>query len=395
MPTIRTVALTFSAGCASLLAQDVSYKADDAVCVDAAGRIQLKRDVLGDCGLLEGRKYDGKTFDEQDAWQGTNFLRCGMSGASFAKKRMDGVVLQDSSCDGLDLTNATLRRVRCANGSFQGLLCGDADLQYTWFECAPHGFGLREEQMQDARLNLQSSVFSKCAMRGVHFAACDLAGAEFDLLQGKIEQRQQPECTPDGKPIIGADGKPLTRVVDVPPVTFARCTLQGASFENAVLPGGHFVLSELRETKFEHANVNGAHFVMCQLLGVRLQGASMQGTVWTDCDLTHVSFRGAILDRSKWSDIRAAVGTCFDDVSLVGADFRGVNLAKASLKKANLHSGDIRQADLQGADLRGADLREVKFDDAKLQGATFDDATKLPFSAAEAVQRGMTRAQGG
>ncbi|RZA07148.1 MAG: pentapeptide repeat-containing protein [Proteobacteria bacterium] len=80
------------------------------------------------------------------------------------------------------------------------------------------------------------------------------------------------------------------------------------------------------------------------------------------------------------------------------ADFRGSYFERASLRGADLRAShfaftNIIQSDLTGADLRDADLTSARILLTKLEGALFNENTKLPFSEAEAIARGMKRAK--
>lgn len=95
------------------------------------------------------------------------------------------------------------------------------------------------------------------------------------------------------------------------------------------------------------------------------------------------------------------------EADLKGADLHGADLYRSQLGGADLRYADLRNASIAGAylyktDLRGADLRGAKFAQelkgalkkTRLDGALFDASTVLPFSAEEAVSRGMVRADG-
>ncbi len=96
------------------------------------------------------------------------------------------------------------------------------------------------------------------------------------------------------------------------------------------------------------------------------------------------------------------------EADLQGADLQGANLFRCQLGRADLRNADLRNANVAGAylfktDLRGADLRGAKFAQAfkgaelkqtRLEGARFDRSTVLPFSADEAVRRGMVLVEG-
>lgn len=74
---------------------------------------------------------------------------------------------------------------------------------------------------------------------------------------------------------------------------------------------------------------------------------------------------------------------------LWGADLKKAELARAKLDGANLPRADLSGADLSGASLKGAILMMTKLSGANLEGAIFNERTVLPFSRAEAIQRGM------
>lgn len=96
------------------------------------------------------------------------------------------------------------------------------------------------------------------------------------------------------------------------------------------------------------------------------------------------------------------------EADMKGADLSGADLFRCQLSRANLQGANLQNANLAGAylfkaDLRGADLRGAKFATAlkgaelkttRLEGATFDENTELPFSIAEALNRGMVQVGG-
>lgn len=96
------------------------------------------------------------------------------------------------------------------------------------------------------------------------------------------------------------------------------------------------------------------------------------------------------------------------EANMEKADLQGADLYRCQLGHANLRDADLRNANLSGAylfktDLRGADLRGAKFaqslkgaelNKTLLAGAQFDETTQLPFSTAEAVNRGMVQVGG-
>ncbi len=95
------------------------------------------------------------------------------------------------------------------------------------------------------------------------------------------------------------------------------------------------------------------------------------------------------------------------EANLQNADLQGADFYRCQLGRADLRNADLRNATLVGAylfktDLRGADLRGVKFasnlkgaelNKTLLTGALFDETTELPFSIAEAVNRGMVQVE--
>src|SRR5687767_1363690 len=94
------------------------------------------------------------------------------------------------------------------------------------------------------------------------------------------------------------------------------------------------------------------------------------------------------------------------EAQMTGADLQGADLYRAQLGRANLRGADLRNANVAGAylhkaDLSGADLRGAKFavglkgaelKTVRFEGAIFDASTVLPFSADEAIKRGMVMA---
>ena len=96
------------------------------------------------------------------------------------------------------------------------------------------------------------------------------------------------------------------------------------------------------------------------------------------------------------------------EANLQNADLNGADLYRCQLGRADLRNANLRNANLAGAylfktDLRGADLRGAKFAQSLkgaelkktlLTGALFDETTELPFSTAEALNRGMVQVGG-
>jgi len=81
--------------------------------------------------------------------------------------------------------------------------------------------------------------------------------------------------------------------------------------------------------------------------------------------------------------------TYLSGMKLEKADFSNANLFRANLRNANLKGAKLVRVDLTAADLRGADLTQANLTGAFLDRALFNRETKLPFSKAEALKRGM------
>ncbi len=86
------------------------------------------------------------------------------------------------------------------------------------------------------------------------------------------------------------------------------------------------------------------------------------------------------------------------NADLKGADFYRCQLGRADLRNAKLEGAYLFKTDLRGADLRGAkfsqNLKGAELARTLLVGAMFDDTTALPFSTAEALNRGMVQVGG-
>lgn len=85
-------------------------------------------------------------------------------------------------------------------------------------------------------------------------------------------------------------------------------------------------------------------------------------------DLKHMDLQGVVFSHSQ------CVGVCFDGADLSCADLNNCDVSNASFRLANL---------------QGANLAEIKYENTNFEGAIFDGLTCLPFTALEALYRGM------
>lgn len=143
------------------------------------------------------------------------------------------------------------------------------------------------------------------------------------------------------------------------------------------------------------------------------QGKDFRDKSFEDNDCISCNFKYANFTRAKilrgqcyacqFKEIQAESGefknwivtkSVFTKAVLKSANLAGLRGSQAVFKEADLQSANLWGADLRGADLRGsnlqsADLRHSLTQNALLSGALFNDDTRLPFSKAEAIQRGM------
>jgi hypothetical protein len=114
--------------------------------------------------------------------------------------------------------------------------------------------------------------------------------------------------------------------------------------------------------------------VNSSLTGVNLTSAELIGSIFAYSRLTRVHFDRASMFRAN-----------FEHTQIERASFREVDLREASFVGA-----EIERADFRGSDLRGTSFEQARMsDDSRLRGALFDRTTRLPFSRAHALSKGM------
>ena len=128
-------------------------------------------------------------------------------------------------------------------------------------------------------------------------------------------------------------------------VRFARTSLVGACFDDAVLDGCYLNCAMANSTRW-----NSAQLTMCQLIGCDLSDALLSYAVFTDCEL-----RGADLSALRRPDFDGLAGAIFVRCDLRDTQWAGRRLENVVFFECKLH-GARGRPDLEGVTLVKPDL---------------------------------------
>ncbi|WP_248910560.1 pentapeptide repeat-containing protein [Halocatena marina] len=135
-------------------------------------------------------------------------------------------------------------------------------------------------------------------------------------------------------------------------LSFADCTLNGATFDNSVLRKVDFISATLRLANFTTAHLRWTDFTDATLIGADFTNATPIGGNFTNTDL-------------RWSDFR--------DADLATANFADADCLATNLSNTNVREANFRHATLQHAVLTRADCRGTTFTSALLYETVFSD----------------------
>ena len=171
-------------------------------------------------------------------------------------------------------------------------------------------------------------------------------------------------------------------------MSFARCSMQGISFERAQLAEVNFFSTNATNADFSDADLNHAQlndfigddacFAGADLSGSIGEDASFEDADFTLANLANVHFRGCNLCRANLSgaDLRRArlVDCALMGARLDDADFTQADLTGAELYQLKLAVADFRQACFRDAEMSCCDLEEMELPDAVFESACLENA---------------------
>lgn len=173
------------------------------------------------------------------------------------------------------------------------------------------------------------------------------------------------------------------------------CHKQGAPGYNPKHWGqcGNLVSSKLINEKHSESQITGSNLDSSYIYVSRYQRG----------DWSHVLLRRAILFQSTWENVSADFinlhgshikGSQFKNVSMknliaLGSRFTQTKFINCDLQNANFWGANLQEVDFEDSDLRGADLRNTFLLFTRFVGAKINNKTRLPFSAEEALKKGM------
>lgn len=165
----------------------------------------------------------------------------------------------------------------------------------------------------------------------------------------------------------------------------------GSEYQTADFSGSYFVDSDFTSARMENADLSRILIRRSKFTGSSMARISLKGAM-----VTQASFSGADLSASQFAESSLSQSH-FDDCGLKGANFKAALLTQIDFSKANLAGANFADSSLTGVNFRGADLRGSDFTGALLandiiwERAQYDSATRLPFPADEAREKGMIK----
>lgn len=106
---------------------------------------------------------------------------------------------------------------------------------------------------------------------------------------------------------------------------------------------------------------------------VMFHRAEVGHTKMSDCDFDQGDFSGAMLGNAE-------IENCI---------FRQTVFQNADFRNAKIKTSEFLEVDFSYSNLRGVDLSRSILGNSILSGSLFNSKTRLPFSHAEAIKRGM------
>lgn len=302
---------------------------------DASAPVRVDLDQIRTQGASH-RNFTGADFSGADlsglTFQGSVLARCNFTNTS----------LIGTNLSGTDLGNADLTGANLSSASLVGAdLTGAVTVGTIWRHSKLGGAVL-------SRLDLQGADFTHCVGEHVDFAGAQLRGANFTganlpnaLFTGATVEKATFEkaklrfadfrgAKATGVRMTGADAAHL------------RCG-EGAVFDEAnlaglVAPGSVWENASLKRANFARGSLPGARF--CEAI------------------LDDAQFRGADLTQCSFEDARMH-GCDVSNSNLLRATFDRADLTKATLNGANLYDCGFWDTILEHAHWEGADISDT------------------------------------
>ena len=180
----------------------------------------------------------------------------------------------------------------------------------------------------------------------------------YQFIDGYCQKNSAPGYNPNYKGECGM----LTRQ------RLINTTMTNENLKAAILNGGyiyrsHFTEVTLSNSSYRNGYITESTFKSVEAESLDLRGSWIKGNTWTDSNL------------KGWQ----ASGVRLEKTSFVNCD----------LQNANFWGANLQESKFQGSDLRGANLESTLVLFTKFNGSKFNSKTRLPFSKAEALNRGM------
>ncbi len=263
-------------------------------------------------------------------------------GADFSKIKVKGLDLRM-----IDLTDADFRGANIDGWTF-------------------HGIGNTPSSILDGA-DFRGATFNNVNMAGVSAKGADFSGA---TLVGV--ERFKMVVNLQKADLEGADFSEIkfSGNRDAKAFNLGQAKLEGATFEDSVLPNSAFNKARLRGVNFEGAD----------LTGVVLNGADIREAVFKKADLTGMQIAAQWKLGTQYKpfdhDMSMTDGADFSGAKLNNVNFnfrnfRFCNFSDASLVNADLEGGNFVGSNFEGADLTNAKLMRANFAAADLSGAKF------------------------
>ncbi|MBC2606490.1 pentapeptide repeat-containing protein [Pelagicoccus albus] len=237
-----------------------------------------------------------------------------------------------------------------------------------------HGIGNTPSSKLDGA-NFKGATFKNVNMAGVSANGADFSDAKLVGLE-----RFKTVVNLQDAQLQGADFSDISYSGDpgAKSFNFGNAHLEGAEFEDAVIPN----------SAFNKARLKGASFKGADLRGIVLRGADIRDANFSKADLTDMQIGEQWKLGGQYTpfrqDMSQTEGANFSGAKLNGVnfkarnfrfcDFTGASLVNADLEAGNFVGSDFSKADLTNAILKRANFAAVDFSGAKFRNNDWEHA---------------------
>mgnify|MGYP001615621210 CR=1 FL=1 len=169
------------------------------------------------------------------------------------------------------------------------------------------------------------------------------------------------------------------------------------NFKEADLSSFRAIRTDFTKVNFTRASMDHGMLVSSNCYGCSFAAVQAPKFFCRDSSLFETPFREANLPRATFESCRVQglnfSGATLDSGRIHHSWFTRVDFRDSHLADLKVTSTDFREADFRGADLQGWTFEDFNFPPSDFRGARFNSKTKLPFSKAEALSRGMIEVQ--